>query len=147
MKDPAAGRHRPARARMALPALLMAAGVDLAAAPAAAQVREPNGISVPVTVANGEITLQSYFDAQTEAIDAVTQAAAEPGVFQPLCDFQATLVLSQLGAQAGIAWYNVPANDPTAPPAQVYEIVPPGTPVGQVITSADVRSIPPTRAA
>ncbi|HEX3777160.1 MAG TPA: hypothetical protein VHV51_21955, partial [Polyangiaceae bacterium] len=100
--------------------------------PARAQVIEPNGISVPVTLMNGEITLQQYFDSQLEGIDAINEANAEPGVFAPQCDFSATLVLSQSGAMAGIAWYNVPTS-PTAAPDNVYTIVPAGTPVGQMI--------------
>jgi MYXO-CTERM domain-containing protein len=64
-----------------------------------------------------------------------------PGVFAPQCDFSATLVLSQSGAQAGIAWYNVPQS-PTEAPANVYTIVPAGTAVGQTITSADILSDP-----
>jgi hypothetical protein len=40
-------------------------------AQAHAQVVEPNGISVPVTLANGETTLQAYFDSQMEGIDAL----------------------------------------------------------------------------
>ncbi len=115
--------------------------VALWAAPARAQVVEPNGISVPVTLANGETTLQAYFDSQMEGIDAIKEANAQPGVFAPQCDFNATLVLSQSGAQAGIAWYNVP-QDPSAAPTDVYTIVPAGTPVGQTITSADILADP-----
>jgi hypothetical protein len=114
-------------------------GVCLAWAPAVAQVSEPNGVSAPVTVANGEISLQSYFASQAEAIDAVANAVVEPGSFLPLCDFQATLVLSQSQAQAGIAWYNVPP-DPNAAPATVYPIGQAALAVGQTISSADIRS-------
>jgi hypothetical protein len=45
----------------------------------------------------------------------------------------------QSQASAGIAWYNVPAAA-TAAPAATTLIVPPGTAVGQVISSADIRS-------
>jgi hypothetical protein len=48
-----------------------------------------------------------------------------PACFAPQCDISATLVLSQSGAQAGIAWYNVPTS-PTAAPSAVYTIVPLG---------------------
>jgi hypothetical protein len=58
-----------------------------------------------------------------------------PACFAPQCDISATLVLSQSGAQASIAWYNVPTS-PTAAPSAVYAIVPAGTPLGQAITSA-----------
>jgi uncharacterized protein (TIGR03382 family) len=119
----------------------MSIGLGLVALPAFAQVLEPNGVSVPATVNNGEITLQSYLDSQMEGINAVADAQAEPGVFLPLCDFQAALVLSQSNAQGGLAWYNVPAT-PTETPATVYPIGSPAAVVGQVITSADVRSNP-----
>jgi hypothetical protein len=112
----------------------------LTAAPAAAAVREPNGINVPGPAAAGETSLQSYFDGQGEAVSALDDAAVDPGVFLPLCDFQVTLVLSQSQAQAGIAWYNVPQSPTGAPAAGALHVVlPPGTAVGQVITSADVR--------
>jgi hypothetical protein len=100
--------------------------------PARAQIVEPNGIRVPVGPG-----LQSYFTAQGEAINAVTDARITPGKFLPLCDFTATLVVRESGATAGIAWYNVPAAD-TGPPAQIQVIVSAAT-VGQVITAADIR--------
>ena len=84
---------------------------------------------------------EAYFDGQQETIDAVRNAAAEPGIFLPLCDFQATLVLSQSNAQAGIAWYNVPANA-TMAPAAIYPIGTANLAVGQTISSADVRTNP-----
>src|SRR5262249_33097343 len=77
-----------------------AAGIRVAV-PAAAQVVEPNGISVPRVVANGEITLGQYFASRGEAIDPVAAASVSPGVFSPLCGFEASLVLSQSGALAG----------------------------------------------
>lgn len=114
----------------------------LVAVPAVAQVVEPNGVIVPGPSSDmGETSLQAYFDAQSESIDAIAQASPEPGTFSPLCDFDATLVLSESNALAGIAWYNVPA-DANAPPATWYTIVPPGTPVGQVINASDIRSDP-----
>jgi hypothetical protein len=110
--------------------------------PLAAQVVEPNGVVVPGPSSSmDETSLQSYFDAQAETIDAIAQASPEPGTFSPLCDFDATLVLSESNALAGIAWYNVPA-DPNESPATWYTIVAPGTPVGQVINASDIRSDP-----
>ena len=125
-----------------------------------AAVLEPNGISVPAPPnPNGcqnmtcndprqvcsdgrcELSLQGYFDAEGEAIDALADAATEPGAFMPLCDFQVTLVLSESQAAAGLAWYNVPAAA-TGAPAAVYPIGPATLAVGQAITSADVRSNP-----
>src|SRR5262245_34360477 len=127
--------------RSALKGLVVALLLCVAPGAALAQVREPNGVSAPVAVTNGETSLQAYFDAQMEGINAVTEAAAEPGVFLPLCDFQATLVLSQSNAQAGLAWYNVPAT-PTEIPTTIYPIGQAAAVVGQVISSADVRSNP-----
>jgi hypothetical protein len=99
-----------ARKWLALPCF-----ITLFAVPAHAQVVEPNGISVPVTVANGETTLQAYFDSQMEGIDALKEANAEPGVFAPQCDFSATLVLSQSGAQASAASRASAAAKPATP--------------------------------
>jgi hypothetical protein len=104
-------------------------------------VQEPNGVIVPAAAPANETTLQAYFTAQMETIDAVSAAAINPGAFLPLCDFEATLVLSQSNAAAGIAWYNVPAA-PTGPPATVYVIGPAALTVGQTITSADIRTSP-----
>jgi MYXO-CTERM domain-containing protein len=112
----------------------------LSAPGARAQVIEPNGVSVPGVSSNpSEVTVQSYFTQQGEMIDAVKEASTEPGTFSPLCDFEAALVLSESSAKAGIAWYNVPATA-TGAPSAVYMIVPPGTAVGQVISSGDIRS-------
>lgn len=123
-------------------ALLIALIAGFSSAPAAAQVVEPNGVVVPGPSSNmNETTLQSYFDGEGEAIDAVAQASPEPGTFSPLCDFDATLVLSESNALAGIAWYNVPS-DPNVSPTTWYTIVPPGTPVGQVINASDIRNDP-----
>jgi hypothetical protein len=112
---------------------------------ARAQVVEPNGVEVPAppTPMSTETTLQAYFSGVNETLDAVADAAAEPGTFSPLCDFDATLVLSESQALAGIAWYNVPASDTAAiPPAEVHMIVPPGTPLDTVVNAEDIRSDP-----
>lgn len=107
---------------------------------AAAQIVEPNGISVPATVSNGETTLQQFFTSKGEGLNAVTNAAISPAVFLPLCDFQATLVLSQSGAQAGLDWYNVPTS-PTAKPT-IYAIGTPPLAVGSTVGSSDIRNDP-----
>jgi len=106
---------------------------------AAAQVAEPNGISVPRILTNGEVTLAQYFTSQSETIDPVGGASATPGVFSPLCGFRAALVLSQSGAQAGISWYNVPPSA-TAAPAAIYTLVPEGTAIGVIVESANIRN-------
>ena len=86
-----------------LAATLLVAGI--APSQARAQVVEPNGTSVPGPSSDpNETSLQSFFDKQGEAINAVKEASIEPGTFSPLCDFEAALVLSQSNAQAGIAW-------------------------------------------
>ena len=92
--------------------------------PAFAQVTEPNGTVVPgVSSDANETTLQAYFDSQMETINARMEASAEPGVFSPLCNFTAKLVLSKSQAAAGLAWYNVPAS-PTAKPDKLYQLLP-----------------------
>jgi MYXO-CTERM domain-containing protein len=131
--------------------------VTLASGPSFAQVREPNGINVPappnpngcqtVTCAAGltcedgrcERRLQSYFDSQMEMINELSSASTEPGVFLPLCDFQATLVLSESRERAGLAWYNATG---TGIPATIHPIGPATFPLGQVVTSTDIRSDP-----
>jgi hypothetical protein len=96
---------------------------------------------VPQSGPDFETSLQDYFDGREEEIDVVAEASARPGVFSPLCDFQAALVLSQSAAQAGIAWYNVPS-DPHAAPESIYLIVPGTADIDEVISSADIRSHP-----
>lgn len=113
------------------------------ALPARAAVTEPNGVVVPVDVAAGGVYLGSWFAAQGETFDVVADAAAEPGAFSPLCDFSATLVLKDSSANAGISWYNTnPDASGPLTEAEVFPIVPPGTAVGTVVTSADIRTSP-----
>jgi hypothetical protein len=130
-------------ARRAAPALLVLSCVVLAATEAAGAVVEPNGVSVPAPPPTGEIPLQTYFTQQGETINAIADASTTPGVFLPLCDFQATLVLSQSQAQAGINWYNQPAAPTGPPPAtDLHPIGAAILTVGQTISSADIRSNP-----
>jgi MYXO-CTERM domain-containing protein len=111
---------------------------------AAAQVIEPNGTSVPGPTT--DITsLQTYFTSAGENINAVAKASITPATFMPLCDFQATLVLSQSNANGGLGWYNVP--DATTDPnhTQTPTVYPIGTfpmVVGTVVGSSDIRSDP-----
>ena len=106
---------------------------------ATAQVIEPNGISVPATVpASTETTLQQFFTMKGETINAVANASITPATFLPLCNFQATLVLSQSQAAAGIAWYNVPASATATP--TLHTIGTPPLMLGQTIASADIRN-------
>jgi hypothetical protein len=134
-------RRRLEPCRIAFVYLIAATGSGLAAGTARAAVIEPNGISVPAAAPASETTLQAYFNAQGENINALTDAATDPGAFLPLCDFKATLVLSQSSAGGGIAWYNTTAGATGIPaPAMTYQIGPFPMLVDQVITSTDVRT-------
>ncbi len=107
-----------------------------------AEIVEPNGTVVPgQPAADNEIPLWTFFENEGEAIDAVATASIEPGTFSPRCDFEATLVLSESQAEAGLAWYNVPA-DPNAAPSAIYELLAPTTTTGTVIHSADIITSP-----
>jgi MYXO-CTERM domain-containing protein len=112
---------------------------------AAAQVIEPNGTSVPQPITMDPITLQAYFTSVNENINVVAQASITPATFMPLCNFQATLVLSQSNAQGGLGWYNVPdtATDPnhTQTPT-VYPIGAFPMTVGTAVGSSDIRNDP-----
>jgi MYXO-CTERM domain-containing protein len=131
---------RPARepARIVLVYLFALGAPALALTPASAAVVEPNGVSVPAPAPASETTLQAYFTSEQENINALTDAATDPGAFLPLCDFKATLVLSQSSANAGFAWYNTTTGATGVP--TVYQIG--GFPlmVGQTIASSDVRN-------
>ncbi|XXT15865.1 MopE-related protein [Sorangium sp. So ce429] len=124
-------------------AALGALSLGLSSLPASAVITQPNGEIMPRDSMNGEVQLYTLFTRREEAIDYRADGNTEPATFSPLCGFTAELVLSQTGARLGVGWYNV---DPaaTAPPARadIHEIVPAGSPVGAVITSADIRSDP-----
>ncbi len=115
---------------------------------AVAAVTEPNGDVVPVLKptkeANySETSIQEYFNANDESgIDAVAAARTEPGKFSPLCSFDATLVLSQSQAAAGISWYNVDETNPTKVPseAEVFEVLKPTTTTNGTISAASIRA-------
>jgi hypothetical protein len=93
-----------ARSGFALALALAIFGLFAAPRRAQAQVTEPNDTVVPgASSQSNETSLQAYFDSQMEMINARTEASAEPGVFSPLCNFTATLVLSQSQAEAGLA--------------------------------------------
>jgi MYXO-CTERM domain-containing protein len=137
------GRFETAMPFRPLAPVVALAVLTLPSGGAHAAVTEPNGTVVPVNVAAGGIYLGTWFMQQGETFDVVADAAAEPGAFSPLCDFSATFVLKDSGAQAGISWYNTTAGATgPVPEAEVYPIVPVGTAVGTVITSADIRTNP-----
>ncbi|MGC4090544.1 MAG: MYXO-CTERM sorting domain-containing protein [Polyangiaceae bacterium] len=101
---------------------------------------EPNGLQVPgPSSLPSETTLQAFFDKEGENINALATASAEPGVFSPLCDFTAKLVMSQSNALAGLAWYNVPTS-PTDAPAKFFRILPNTSTTGQSIAASEIRS-------
>jgi hypothetical protein len=105
--------------------------------PAVAAVTEPNGIVVPAESSDPSEgpSLQEFFDEQGVEIDAIDDAAAEPGAFFPACGgvVSARLVLRVSGALAGIAWYNVP-NDATSAPAAVHDLVQSSTPLDATVS-------------
>ena len=123
---------------------LVALSLAIAGRSATAQVVEPNGTVVPGPTTD-QVSLQQYFSSPTvnENINAVAKASITPATFMPLCNFQATLVLSQSSADGGLGWYNVP--DATTDPAhtQTPTVYPIGTfpmKVGTVVASSDIRS-------
>jgi MYXO-CTERM domain-containing protein len=105
-----------------------------------AQVVQPNGLVTPRDSANGEVQLYTLFSSRGEAIDFVADGAATPSTFSPLCDFRATYVLNEAGSHFGLAWYNATGSAPSA--AELHVIVPGGSAIGTVITSADIRVDP-----
>src|SRR5688572_616241 len=109
--------------------------------PVGAQVFEPNGLQVPAACPPHETSLQAYFDqlSPPEPIHALADASTSPGTFSPLCSFQAQLVLSQSSGVAGLAWYNVP-NDETSAPSATYPIIAETAMVGTMVSSAAIRS-------
>jgi len=109
-----------------------------------AEVTEPNGVRVPNSMVpnSTETTLQAYFDSEGEGIDVGLEASDSPALFSPLCNFTATLVLSESQAAAGLAWYNVPA-DPTQAPDALHQVLPEAAnPAGVAVSAADIRSSP-----
>jgi hypothetical protein len=94
---------------------------------------------------DSEVPLWDFFTGEGETFDTIADASAEPGTFSPRCDFEATLVLSESQAAAGLAWYNVPA-DPEAPPTAIYDLFDPpyldATGGGTTVSSADILTHP-----
>lgn len=108
-----------------------------------ATVTQPNGSTMPVDSANGEIQLYTLFNQRGEAINFQTDASTTPSVFSPLCDFKATFLLHESASNLGVGWYNVDPNAVSPPTAaQINIVVPAGTPVGTVITGADIKANP-----
>jgi MYXO-CTERM domain-containing protein len=87
--------------------------------PAVAQVTQPSGTVIP---ANGGGALGAYLNGSpnndniNEGINPVLDAAVEPQVFSPLCDFSGKYIAKGGGANFAVGWYNVddaiPSNNP-----------------------------------
>jgi hypothetical protein len=119
------------------------AGSLLCAAQVGAVTNEPDGSQIPRDSKNGEVQLYTLFQQRGDPVDWLAESHTTPATFSPLCNFQATFVLHQAGANRGVGWYNaVPGA--TAPPAlgQIHVVVPAGTPVGTVISSATIKGDP-----
>jgi hypothetical protein len=124
-------------------ALSLATLFVLPAAAARALVTQPNGAVVPIDSLSGETQLHEFFAAQGEAIHWQNDAHDTPATFSPLCEFTATFMLKQAGSSLGVGWYNAIEGATVAPTAaEIHEIIPPGTPVGTVIDSTDIRNHP-----
>ncbi|APR88629.1 hypothetical protein A7982_13978 [Minicystis rosea] len=100
-----------------------AAAISLVASTAAADVTEPNGLSVPI-----DSTLKTLFVERGESINWHTDAHVTPNAFSPLCGFTATFVLNQAANKLGLAWYNETGTKPLA--SDLHVLVAAGSPVG-----------------
>jgi hypothetical protein len=93
--------------RIALVGLLALGAGLLGAADARADVKLPNGTVIP---ANGGPALSGYLNGSAnndninEGINVVTEAAVEPQVFSPLCDFAGKYIAKGGGANFAIGW-------------------------------------------
>jgi MYXO-CTERM domain-containing protein len=123
--------------RLAAPAAL---ALTLAAAPALAVTTEPNGTIIPRDSMNGEVQLYSLFQQLGDPVDWQNDSGVKPDQFSPLCNFTATFVLNEAGSHFGLAWYNSTNVAPT--PADLIMIMPPNSPVGTVINSANIINDP-----
>jgi MYXO-CTERM domain-containing protein len=117
---------------------LWATGFLLAvASPAAAQVSEPDGTTLPQPANPAEVsemmsrgfpadsvTLAGLFMYRGENINPVADAHVTPGTFSPQCGFTGQIVLHGGGCQNALGWYNAttPATTPNA--NQIYVLVP-----------------------
>lgn len=131
---------RSLRAQLASASLL---ALSLASAPAHAIVTQPNGLVVPLNSMNGETQIFTLFAMRGETgLDWQADGNRTPATFSPLCDFRATLVLRQTASSVGVGWYNVRPGMTTIAMSDIIEIVPAGSPVGTVITGANIRTNP-----
>lgn len=108
-----------------------------------ADVTLPNALVVPRDSANGEVQLYTFFTNQGEAIDWQKDAHDVPDTFSPLCEFTATLLLHEAGADLGVGWYNVVPGAVTPPTeAEIYQVVAPGAPIGSTVSGTSIRADP-----
>lgn len=109
--------------RLAMLGVLALGASLLSPAPAHAQIKLPNGTVIPI---NGGPSLSGYINGSAnndninEGINVVNDAATEPQVFSPLCDFAGKYIAKGGGANFAIGWYNVDnARASTNPPKYV----------------------------
>src|SRR5687768_7006059 len=115
----------------------VAFGWLFAAAPAAAQVTEPNGLLVPQEVQQRELdvatsrgypeealTLPGLFACFDDPVDWQTNAATAPSVFSPLCGFTGTLVMRGGGCRLDFGWYNATESGVAPADNEIYTLVP-----------------------
>jgi hypothetical protein len=93
--------------RLALIGVLVLGASLFSPAPASAQVKLPNGSIIPI---NGGTALSGYLNGSAnndninEGINVVNDAATEPQVFSPLCDFSGKYIAKGGGANFAIGW-------------------------------------------
>lgn len=76
---------------------------------ALADVVQPNGATIPVVVngLSGYLNGSPENDGIDEGIDVVVDAAVEPQVFSPLCEFNGKYIAKGGGANFAVGWYNI----------------------------------------
>lgn len=108
-----------------------------------AVVKQPDGTVIPLTT-----RLQTYLNGSpendniNEGIDGVADAATEPQVFSPLCDFSGKYVAKGGGANFAIGWYNVDPNRASNNPPK-YVPVDTGANLNTAAASSDIQILFP----
>ena len=117
-------------------------GLTLLAAPAEAQVSQPDGTVMPQPANPMEIsccvtgrgfpasadTLDGLFatneinGGENPPLDSIMDAHTTPGTFSPQCGLSGTIVLHGGGCKNALGWYN--ATDPATVPSTIYTLVP-----------------------
>ena len=110
---------------------------------ARADIVQPNGETIPKTQ-----SLQNYLngsannDGINEGIDGIKDAAVQPQVFSPLCDFSGKYVAKGGGANFAIGWYNVDAARLSTNPPK-YVPVDTGTNLNTAAANSDIQILFP----